>query len=75
MWDDITTCFTRLHEGTDKSGPVVGAGVIHIKKEQLLNLIPTIRATNTNSKQESLKVLADFGKFFMGSIWETHSTI
>ncbi len=75
MWNDITTCFTRLHEGTDKSAPVVGAGVIYIKKEQLLNLIPTIRATNTNSKQESLKVLADFGKFFMGSIWDTHSKI
>lgn len=75
MWNDITTCFTRLHQGTDKSGPVVGAGVIYIKKEQLLNLIPTIRATNTDSKQESFKVLADFGKFFMGSIWETHSKI
>jgi hypothetical protein len=75
MWDDITTCFTRLHQGTDKSGLVVGAGVIYIKKEQLLNLIPTIRATNTNSKEESLKVLADFGKFFMGSIWETHSKL
>ena len=75
MWNDITTCFTRLHEGEDKNGPVVGAGVIYIKKEQLLNLIPTIRATNTNSKLESLKVLADFGRFFMGSIWETHSKI
>jgi hypothetical protein len=75
MWDDITTCFTRLHKGNDKSGPVVGAGIIYIKKEQLLNMIPTIRATNTSSNLESLKVVADFGKFFMGSIWETHSKI
>ncbi len=73
MWADITTCFTRLHSGTDQSGPVVGAGVIYIKREQLMNLIPTIHATNTSSKQESLKVLADFGKFFMGSIWDTYS--
>lgn len=73
MWTDITTCFTRLHSGTDQTGPVVGAGVIYIKREQLLNLIPTIHATNTQSNEESLKVLADFGKFFMGSIWETYS--
>lgn len=53
----------------------MGAGIIYIKKEELLDLIPTIRVTNTNSKQEGLKVLADFGKFFMGSIWETHSKI
>jgi hypothetical protein len=75
MWNDITTCFTRLHEGTDKNGPVVGAGIIYIRKQQLLDLIPTIRATHTGSREESLKVLADFGKFFMGSIWETHSKI
>lgn len=72
-WADITTCFTRLHEGTDQRGPIVGAGVIYIKREQLLNLIPTIHATNTHSKQESLKVLSDFGKFFLGAIWETYS--
>lgn len=73
MWADITTCFTRLHQGTDQSGPIVGAGVIYIKREQLINLIPTIRATNTNSPAESLKVLADFGRFFMGAIWDIYA--
>lgn len=73
MWPDITTCFMRLHEGADQSGPIVGAGVIYIKREQLINLIPTIHATNTTSKTESLKVLADFGRFFMGAIWDTYA--
>ncbi len=73
MWADITTCFTRLHEGADQSGPVVGAGVIYIKREQLIGLIPTIHATNTTSKKESLKILADFGRFFMGEIWDTYA--
>lgn len=75
MWADITTCYTRLHQGSDKSGPVVGAGVIYIKREQLLNLIPTIQATNTTSKEQSLKVLADFGRFFLGAIWDTYSML
>jgi cholesterol oxidase len=73
MWADITTCFTRLHKGSDASGPVVGAGVIYIKREQLLKLIPTIHATNTASAAESLKVLADFGKFAWGEIWDTYA--
>ena len=71
-WADITTCFMRLHQSKDQSGPVVGAGVIYIGREQLIGLIPTIRATNTSSKAESLKVLADFGRFFMGEIWDTY---
>jgi hypothetical protein len=75
MWADITTLFTLLHKGKDDSGPVVGAGVIYIKREQLINLIPTIHATNTSSAAESLKVLADFGRFFMGEIWDTYSKL
>jgi len=71
-WTDITTCFMRLHKSTDQSGPVVGAGVIYIGRTQLIGLIPTIRATNTSSKAESLKVLADFGRFFMGEVWDTY---
>lgn len=72
MWADITTLFTRLHKGKDASGPVVGAGVIYIKREQLFALIPTFRATNTSSTAESIKVLADFARFAMGEIWKTH---
>ena len=48
-------------------------GAIQSRKRQLLNLIPTIRATNTNSKQESLKVLADFGSsswFYLRDLFE-----
>ena len=75
MWADITTLFTRLHKSKDASGPVAGAGVIYIKREQLMALIPTIRATNTTSAAQSLKVLADFGRFFMGEIWDTYSKL
>jgi predicted acylesterase/phospholipase RssA len=75
MWADITTLFTLLHKGDDESGPVVGAGVVYIKREQLIGLIPTIHATKTSSAAESLKVLADFGRFFLGEIWDTYSKL
>ena len=72
MWADITTLFSQLHKGTDSTGPVVGAGVIYIKREQLMNLIPTFRATNTSGPVESAKVLADFGRFNMGELWDSY---
>jgi hypothetical protein len=72
MWADITTLFSQLHKGTDASGPVVGAGVIYIKREQLMGLIPTFRATNTSGPVESAKVLADFGRFNPGEIWDSY---
>jgi cholesterol oxidase len=72
MWADITTNFTRLHKGKDATGPVVGAGIIYIKRQQLLDLIPTFRATNTSGPVESLKVLADFGRFNLGEIWDSY---
>jgi cholesterol oxidase len=72
VWADITTCFTRLHEGTDATGPVVGAGVIYIGREQLKQMLPTLRATNTDSKAQGLKVLYDFGHSFAGDLWDLY---
>ena len=72
MWADITTLFTRLHKGKDATGPVVGAGIIYIKRQQLMELIPTFRATNTSGPAESLKVIADFGRFNLGEIWDSY---
>jgi hypothetical protein len=72
MWADITTLFSQLHKGKDASGPVVGAGIIYIKREQLMALIPTFRATNTSGPLESAKVLADFGRFNVGEIWDSY---
>ena len=73
MWADITTNFSLLHKGKDATGPVVGAGIIYIKRQQLIDLIPTFRATNTAGPAESLKVLADFGRFALGEIWDSYS--
>ena len=40
-----------------------------------MGLIPTFRATNTSGPAESLKVLGDFGRFFMGEIWDSYKKI
>jgi hypothetical protein len=72
MWKATTTLYTQLHQGTDKSGPVVGAGVLNLGVADLLAMIPTMRATNTSSPAEAADAVARFGRFFLGELWDTY---
>lgn len=72
MWEATTTLYTQLHQGTDKSGSVVGAGILTLGLADLLAMVPTMHATNTTSPAEAAETVARFGKFFLGEIWETY---
>ena len=72
MWKATTTLYTQLHQGTDKTGPVVGAGVLTLGVTDLLAMIPTMHATNTSSAAQAADAVAKFGKFFLGELWETY---
>ena len=72
MWKATTTLYTQLHQGYDKNGPVIGAGVLTLGVNDLLAMIPTMHATNTTSPAQAAEILAKFGKFFLGEIWDTY---
>ena len=72
MWKATTTLYTQLHQGTDKTGPVVGAGVLTLRMTDLLAMIPTMHATNTTSPGQAAETVAKFGKFFLAEIWDTY---
>ena len=72
LWSDTTTLYTTLHQGTDKSGSVVGAGVLSLNVAQLTKLVSTMRVTNADSLSDKTKALFDFGKFFLGELWDTY---
>ncbi len=72
LWADTTTLYTQLHQGTDKSAPVVGAGVLSLNVAALAKLVSTIRVTNANSLADHPKALFDFGKFFLGELWDSY---
>ncbi|MEM7355061.1 MAG: hypothetical protein AAF657_29905 [Acidobacteriota bacterium] len=72
LWKDTTTLFTQLHKGTDKTGPVVGAGVLRIGVKGLISLVSTLRVTGASSKAEEAATVAKFGKFFLGELWDTY---
>jgi predicted patatin/cPLA2 family phospholipase len=72
MWKDTTTLFSQLYKGSDKTGPVVGAGILTLGLPQLLKMISTMHAINATSPAAAAEALMRFGRFFMGELWETY---
>lgn len=71
-WTDTTTLFCRLHEGSDASGPIVGAGTLRLTPVALLRQLTTFRTTNAPSVGRRLGVLARFFRFFAGETIDTY---
>jgi hypothetical protein len=69
LWRDTTTLFSTLHEGADRSGRVVGAGILTLGVRQLMALISTMKATNGGNAM----TIAAFGRFFFGELWELYA--
>ena len=71
MWSDTTTLFTRLHEGTDASSPVVGAGVLTLGVTDLLKLLSTFHSTNAESFAGGVRAAGAFAGFFTRELWNS----
>ena len=69
LWKDTTTLYTTLHRGEDRSGPVIGAGILSLGVPQLIALMSTLRPINGGD----LMTIATFGRFFAGALWELYA--
>lgn len=72
LWNDTTTLFTRLHKGSDSTAPVIGAGVLRLGVSDLMRLTTTLRVINADHPADQVRALATFGRFFLGSLWDTY---
>ena len=72
MWADTTTLHTTLHEGTDASGPVIGAGILKLDAGAFAALMTTVRVSGTSNPVEQAMAVAKFGQFFTGELWDTY---
>jgi len=73
LWADTTTLLTRLHKGTDASGPVVGAGVLRLGAVDLVKLLSTVTVPGAQSIGERAAAVSKFGRFFLGELWDTYA--
>lgn len=69
LWNDTTTLYSRLYRGVDKSGEIIGAGVLRLGVGDLMRLLSTLRPTNDGSAVNVLK----FGKMFFGELWDIYA--
>ena len=62
----------HLHQGQDKTGPIVGAGILTLGALDLMKMVSTMMALNAPSPAEAAKALMNFGRFFLGQLWDTY---
>ena len=72
LWRETTTLYSTLHEGTDSTGPVVGAGVLRLDMIELMKILTTAHATNAATTRESAEALWQFFKFFATKLIHTY---
>lgn len=72
LWADTTTLFTTLHQSTDKSGPIIGAGVLSLGVTDLARLVSTTRVTGEGSPIQKSEAISEFGVFFAGELWDLY---
>jgi cholesterol oxidase len=75
LWADTTTLFVTVHEGADESGAVVGRGILKILPSDFTKQLRTFKVTNAGSIGRRLKAMADFGRFFAGSLYDTYGGV
>ncbi len=72
LWPDTTTLHVRLHQGVDTSGPVVGAGIVHIGVLGLLRMLASMRPVEASSPLEAARVFASFGRLFAANLRDSY---
>lgn len=72
LWADTTTLHVDL---SDERGLMVARGQLRIGLADFSRQVRTIKATGTRSIRQGLLARARFGRFFVGSLWETYGDI
>ncbi|MEO5811056.1 MAG: hypothetical protein ABIU96_12360 [Rhodanobacter sp.] len=72
LWSDTTTLYTRLFEGSDASGNVVGAGVLRLNAAAFAKVSASVRAIDASSPLEAARLIAQFGGFFGRELWKSY---
>ncbi|WP_248795245.1 GMC family oxidoreductase N-terminal domain-containing protein [Pseudomonas sp. MWU13-2105] len=75
IWPDTSTLYVTLYQGADKSGAVIGSGVMHIQPADFAKQMTTMKVLNARNERERIEALARFGKFFAGILWDSYGGV
>lgn len=71
-WKQTTTLYTRLHQGSDATGTIVGAGVLSLGVADLIRMLGTVSTPGAADATQSAQAIARFGEFFLGQMWDSY---
>ncbi len=71
LWHDTTTLAVTIHQGPDESGPRVYEGTLRIELQDFVKQLRTIVVTNAPNLAARLGMIARFGRFFAGQIFDS----
>jgi len=70
-WQETTTLFCRMHEGSSTEGAVIGAGVLRLSAWQFARQLGSFRSPGASAGAGAL-AMARFGRFFAGELIDTY---
>ncbi|MBB1493133.1 hypothetical protein H5395_16800 [Paracoccus sp. MC1854] len=72
LWPDTTTLHVQLHEGRDRTGSVVAAGMLRLGMIDFLALGLTLHARDSIGRRRRAASVVQFVRFFADSLWKTY---
>jgi predicted acylesterase/phospholipase RssA len=74
LWHDTTTLFFHVRNdgAADAPAGVGGAGVLHLRLQDLARQMTTFRVHGAKDRYVEAKTLARFGRFFFGELWDAY---
>ncbi|MFO1128995.1 MAG: patatin-like phospholipase family protein [Rhodospirillales bacterium] len=72
LWRDTTTLFVRVHEGEDRSGKIVAAGILRLGALDFATLLTTLHCRDAQGFLSRLHAIVVFTGFFSRELWYTY---
>jgi cholesterol oxidase len=75
LWHATTTLYITVHQGDSAEGPVLGKGTLHIRPDDFMRQLTTMRVTGSATLEKRLLSQARFGQYFGGTLFDTYGGI
>ncbi len=70
VWGATSTLYTVIRAGHERSGEVLASGILHILIADFMRQLGTFAVSGTDDPARKAEALAQFGRMFMGTLWD-----
>ncbi len=74
-WPDTTTLYITVFDGDSDQAAVIGRGILRILPEDFARQLGTMVVTGARNLRQEFRARMDFGRLFLGTLFETYANI